>query len=223
MTCVRYAPWALLLFALTGPLKASWISPVISEFHYDNRGADVDEFVAVMGPGGLDLSGWELVLYNGSNGRPYGMVALSGVLGDFGGGLGEAYWLISGLQNDHEAIALVSPTADIVDFVAYEAGVSAVTGVASGASARVLPVAEGNSTETGTSLQRIGLPGDWIWISAPATPGIVNPGIEGLSGSAAVPAVNVGLLWLSACVAWLPFAVRRRNFAGATAGGLAGI
>jgi len=222
MTCVRYAPWALLLFALTGPLKASWISPVISEFHYDNRGADVDEFVAVMGSAGLDLSGWVVVLYNGSNGQPYDAVTLSGVLGDFGDGLGEAYWPVRGIQNDHEAIALVSPTAVVVDFVAYEAAVSAVAGVASGASARVVPVTEDGNTEPGMSLQRIGLPGEWIWISAPATPGTLNPGLEGLSGSAAVPAANVGLLWVSALFAWLPFAVGRRISAGATAGGLAG-
>jgi hypothetical protein len=72
------------------------------------------------------------------------------------------------------------------------------------------------------SLQRIGLPGEWIWISAPATPGTLNPGLEGLGGSAAVPAANVGLLWLSALFVWLPFAVGRRILAGATAGGLAG-
>ena len=40
----------------------------ISEFHYDNAGADAGEFVEVTAPAGTDLTGWSIVLYNGTGG-----------------------------------------------------------------------------------------------------------------------------------------------------------
>ncbi len=43
----------------------------ISEFHYDNASTDAGEFIEVTGAAGTDLTGWSLVLYNGSNGEAY--------------------------------------------------------------------------------------------------------------------------------------------------------
>lgn len=38
----------------------------ISEFHYDNAGADVGEAIEISGPVGTDLTGWSVVRFNGS-------------------------------------------------------------------------------------------------------------------------------------------------------------
>lgn len=55
----------------------------INEIHYDNAGTDQNEFFEIMGVAGLDLSGWQVELYNGSNGETYGsIIHLSGVLAD---------------------------------------------------------------------------------------------------------------------------------------------
>ncbi|MEW8500560.1 MAG: hypothetical protein AB2699_18800, partial [Candidatus Thiodiazotropha taylori] len=56
----------------------------INEIHYDNAGSDTGEFVEIAGPTGTDLSGWQLVLYNGSASvlSPYANIDLSGVLTD---------------------------------------------------------------------------------------------------------------------------------------------
>ncbi|WP_197481070.1 hypothetical protein, partial [Oleiphilus sp. HI0086] len=43
----------------------------INEFHYDNQGADQNEFVEIAGLSGTDLLGWQLEFYNGNNGRRY--------------------------------------------------------------------------------------------------------------------------------------------------------
>ncbi|MGZ9100231.1 MAG: Calx-beta domain-containing protein, partial [Brevundimonas sp.] len=45
--------------------------PFINEFHYDNPGSDTGEFIEIAGAAGTDLTGYSLVLYNGSNGTTY--------------------------------------------------------------------------------------------------------------------------------------------------------
>ncbi|MBK8389903.1 MAG: hypothetical protein IPL23_11765 [Saprospiraceae bacterium] len=48
----------------------------INEFHYDNNSTDVGEFIEVRigdpQPAAMDLSGYSVVLYNGSGGVTYG-------------------------------------------------------------------------------------------------------------------------------------------------------
>ena len=38
----------------------------VSEIHYDNDGTDTGEAIEIAGPAGTDLTGWSVVLYNGS-------------------------------------------------------------------------------------------------------------------------------------------------------------
>ncbi len=42
-----------------------------SEIHYDNVGTDAGEAIEIAGPAGTDLTGWSVVLYNGSGGASY--------------------------------------------------------------------------------------------------------------------------------------------------------
>ena len=203
MLRLRCASLTLLLFALVLPVRAAWISPFISEIHYDNAGADVNEFVAVTGPAQTDLSGWRIDLYNGTNGLPYQSVALSGRLGGSADSLAERSWMMSGMQNGPDAVALLSPTDRLVDFVAYEAAVVAGPGTAiEGAVARLIPVAEGGGTVPGNSLQRRETEFDWAWFAGTATPGLLNPGLAGIE-SGLVPVTDGLQLWMAGCLAWL--------------------
>jgi hypothetical protein len=195
MASIRLAPLALLLLVCTLPARANWISPFISELHYDNAGSDVGEFVAVGGPPGLDLSGWQIVLYNGSNGSPYDALPLSGMLGA-GNGLAEMYRTVGGMQNGPDAVALISAADAVIDFVAYEGAVVATDGLAAGMTARDLPIAEGSATPVGSSLQRVGSLADWTWSTGPASPGMVNVGLVP-PAQGRVPIVASWLVWFS--------------------------
>ena len=206
------APYALLALVLSShvlPVHASWLAPFISELHYDNAGADVDEFVAVSGPSGLDLSGWQIALYNGGDGRAYRSLGLSGTLGSADGGLAEVSWPFAGLQNGPDAVALISPLDAVIDFIAYEAGVVATEGAAQGLRARLLSVSEDGSTPVGYSLQRTGSADSEFWVVATATPGAVNPGLTEV-GSHRIPTLGGGYLWFAGAGGWLLLTFSRR-------------
>ena len=68
------------VFLLAQPATAQVF---INEIHYDNSGTDTGEAIEVAGPAGTDLTGWTIVLYNGSTGAVYGSTTnLSGVIAD---------------------------------------------------------------------------------------------------------------------------------------------
>lgn len=89
----------------------------INEFHYDNGGTDVGEFIEIAGLAGTDLTGWRIVLYNGANGLAYDTRVLSGVLADAGGGPGmmSLAYPVNGIQNGApDGIALVDAAGNLV-------------------------------------------------------------------------------------------------------------
>ena len=71
----------------------------INEIHYDNAGSDLNEGVEIAGPANTDLSGWQLVLYNGGNGQPYSTISLAGIFSDLMSGFGVLSFAYSGIQN----------------------------------------------------------------------------------------------------------------------------
>lgn len=126
----------------------------INEFHYDNTGADENEFVEIAGPVGTDLTDWDLEFYNGSNGqRVSPILNLSGTIADDSNGFGFIAFLRSGIQNDTEAIALVDPDGTVVQFISYEGTVTATNGSANGMTSVDIGVSESSSTPVGRSLQ----------------------------------------------------------------------
>lgn len=208
MNAAKFALLACVWFVGVAPIHATVLEPFISEVHYDNAGADVGEFVAVTGPQGLDLNGWEIALYNGSNGSVYGVLPWTGQLLAGSDDVIEAYWPATGLQNGPDAIALISDSGTVADFIAYEQAVTANDGAAAGATARLLPLSEGGSTVAGDSLQRVGALSEWLWIAGASSPGVVNPGLQ-LPQVVAVPLPTVLGLWLIAVAGW--FALRMRS------------
>ena len=153
----------------------------INEIHYDNTGADVGEAIEIAGPAGTDLSGWDLVLYNGNGGASYQTTALSGTITDQDNGYGVLSFSISGIQNGSpDGIALVDDSSSVVQFLSYEGSFTATNGPANGMISTDIGVSEPSSTAVGYSLQLTGTgnaASDFSWASAAAnTFGAVNTG-----------------------------------------------
>jgi DNA/RNA endonuclease G (NUC1) len=142
----------------------------ISELHYDNTGTDADEAIEISGPAGTDLTGWQLVLYNGTGGLAYGTTTLSGPIPASAScstrGVIVQTYPSNGIQNGSpDGIALVDATGTVVEFLSYEGTFAAVDGPAVGLTSVDIGATETGSEPLGQSLQRTG--GD-IW-NAPAT------------------------------------------------------
>ena len=85
----------------------------INEIHYDNIGGDEDERVEIAGSAGVDLTGYSIVHYNGSNGTIINSSNIIGSIPDQQAGLGTLTISVP-LQNDAEGIALVNPVGTVI-------------------------------------------------------------------------------------------------------------
>lgn len=128
----------------------------INELHYDNSGADSNEFIEIAGAAGLNLDGWTLLAYNGSNGQVYNTTNLTGTLADQEGGFGTLSFAISGLQNSVDGVALINSDDEVVQFISYEGSFSATEGLAEGLTSTDIGVSETSSTAVNYSLQLSG-------------------------------------------------------------------
>lgn len=127
----------------------------INEIHYDNSGSDSGEAIEIAGPVGIDLTGWSLVLYNGTGGAKYNTTNLAGVITDqSGSGYGALSFPIAGMQNGSpDGIALVNAANNVVQFLTYEGGFTAIDGPAAGLTGTDIGVTESSATAIGLSLQ----------------------------------------------------------------------
>ncbi len=162
-------------------------SPVfISEFHYDNTGADTNECIEVLAPAGTNLGGYSLVLYNGNGGAPYLTVSLSGVVVNDGSGTGTLAFDIAGIQNGEtnavpppDAMALIDNLGNVIEFWCYE-GAGTATFVAVGGGANGLTCTNTVVDEDqpvpapGTTLKRAA-PLTWSGPSAGDCTGVSGP------------------------------------------------
>ncbi|MBG6133098.1 exonuclease III [Aquimarina sp. EL_43] len=134
-------------------------SVFINEIHYDNASTDVEEAIEIAGTAGTDLSGWSIVLYNGSNGTVYNTISISGVIPDQQNGFGTIVEILptNGLQNGApDGIALIDNNNAVVQFLSYEGVITATNGPASGLTSTDIGVSESSSTPVGASLQLSG-------------------------------------------------------------------
>ncbi len=139
-----------------------------AELHYDNVGTDAGEAIEISGPTGTDLTGWSVVLYNGSNGAAYTTTPLSGVIVDACGGRGVTVinYPVNGIQNGSpDGMALVDAQGGVVEFLSYEGVMTAVGGPADGLTSTDIGVSEAGTEPLGQSLARAA---DGSW-SGPAT------------------------------------------------------
>ena len=154
----------------------------INEIHYDNAGADTGEAIEVAGPAGTDLTGWSLVLYNGTGGAAYTTTSLTGVIPDQAGGFGvvSVSYPANGIQNGApDGLALLDASSTVLQFLSYEDDFTATDGPAAGLASTDIGVSETSSTPVGSSLALIGTGrtyDDFRWAATPASSfGSVNP------------------------------------------------
>ncbi|MEK6675037.1 MAG: IPTL-CTERM sorting domain-containing protein [Planctomycetota bacterium] len=160
---------------------------VINEIDYDQPGTDATEFVELFGPGGLSLSGWSLVFYNGSGGAVYLTVALTGsipvdgyyVVGCTGvTNVDQTLTACNSVQNGAPDGVVLANGATVVDALSYEGSFTAVGGVAAGM------LLSDIGTDTG-SVAAEGLSqcpdGTGSFAVRPSTPGVANdcPSVTG--------------------------------------------
>lgn len=159
----------LCLFFLT-----SGNSQIINEFHYDNAGGDVGEFVeiAIPDPQPGDLSMYQITHYNGnSSGGVISSTTLDAISVTCSAGICYYVWTPSSLQNGPDGIALSGPSG-LIEFISYEGVVTAVGGPVPGAVSTNVGVSEGSSTPIGTSIARNA---SGVWESGIIeTPGAIN-------------------------------------------------
>lgn len=151
----------------------------INELHYDNTGTDVGEFVEIAGPAGERMNDWMLIAYDGTTGLWYGLVRLSGTIPNQQNGYGTLSFAFANLQNGAaDAIALVTPSGNVMQFLSYEGGMTASGGAADGKSSLDIGVAEPGTDPVGRSLQLGGngtTYAQFFWQSPlVATPGAIN-------------------------------------------------
>ncbi|MCB0526630.1 MAG: hypothetical protein KDC86_19090, partial [Saprospiraceae bacterium] len=169
----------------------------INEFHYDNTGTDVGEFVEVAGTAGLDLSDYQIVLYNGNGGVVYDTDNLSGFIDDEGSGFGAVSlsYPSNGIQNGApDGIALVQISSNMVlQFISYEGSFQANGGPADGMFSTDVVVNEPGSDPVGLSLQLTGsgqVFDDFTWVGPIAeSPGFLNAGQTITPLPSSIPAV----------------------------------
>ena len=128
----------------------------INEFHYDNSGTDSNEFIELAGTAGVDLTGWTLLGYNGSNGEVYITTNLTGILPDQGNTFGTLSFYISGLQNSTDGFALINSNDEVIQFLSYEGSFTATDGAALGTTSTNVGVYETSTTSSNYSLQLSG-------------------------------------------------------------------
>ncbi|HEY2899551.1 MAG TPA: DNA/RNA non-specific endonuclease [Polyangia bacterium] len=155
----------------------------LSELHYDNAGADVGEAIEVSGPAGTDVTGWQVVLYNGTGGASYNTQTLSDTIPATCGGRGVLVlsYPTNGIQNggttttgttDPDGVALVDAGGTVVEFLSYEGTFAAANGPAVGRLSVDIGVRELGTEAPGQSLQRSNT-GAWAG-PAPSTFGSCN-------------------------------------------------
>ncbi|MFK7770648.1 MAG: hypothetical protein AB8F94_00860 [Saprospiraceae bacterium] len=181
--CDESAPAPEMLMAMDNCPSASTMVIFINEIHYDNAGGDVGEFFEIAGTAGLDLSGYQVALYNGSNAGVYNTINLSGVIPDEGTGFGAIDFQLpaNGLQNGSpDGLALVDAGGMVIEFLSYEGTITASGGPAAGLTSTDLGVEETGGALIGESLQRTGMGGmgsDFTWVGPlTETPGLLNIG-----------------------------------------------
>jgi len=153
-------------------------APWINEFHYDNAGVDVDEFIEIGCNRQVNLTGYQIVLYNGNGGLQYTTTHIAGVCSPPNNFVVQTYPQ-NGIQNGLDGIALVDECGAVIEFISYEGNFIAQNGPADGQRSEDIGVSENSSTIEGFSLQKVGTGcegNEFAWRPAYSSKGYVNDG-----------------------------------------------
>ncbi len=203
---------------LATSLQSHAAQVIINEIHYDNTGPDVAEGVELLGTPGLDISGWSLAFYNGSDGGVYKQIDIDQAFASSTDIASLINIPVSGLQNGPaDGVALIDALGEVVEFLSYEGEITAMSGAAAGLTSSALDVSESSSTAVGLSLQRFGelsYSGSGFimmnagWHLATASWGLLNEGQQLSAPPSAVP-LPAGLPLYTLATAAIAFARAR--------------
>jgi len=168
----------LLFFLFSFFSTGVWSQPNawINEFHYDNNGADQDEFIEIVieNAGGLTLSDFAVDLYNGNGGGSYKTVTMDNfTTGNTIDNFTVYSYVFSTIQNGSpDGISLTYQNTLISgQFLSYEGSITATDGPAIGETSTDILVNETGTTAVGHSLQLTGTGtqySDFTWASPEA-------------------------------------------------------
>ncbi len=173
----------------------------INEFHYDNTGGDVGEFVEIVieNPGLYTLSDFQVNLYNGNGGASYGVNTVDQfTVGSTSGNFTFYYWNVPaspGIQNGAPDGLALSYQGTVItgQFISYEGSFMATNGPANDVTSTDIGVLEAGSEPIGNSLQLGGTGtqySDFTW-NAPASETKGTPNIGQTFSSGSGPIISV--------------------------------
>lgn len=154
-------------------LPVAWIN----EIHYDNEGADHNEFVevVVLNPEKYYLDDMALYMVNGYNGRCYFMDTVQWFeLGERVGDYQFYIWYKAGIQNDCDGMHFVFKDT-LLDILAYEGSFVGTTAPSTGLVFPDIGVCENPDSPDTCSIYLSSYKGS-EWVYGKATPGYLNPG-----------------------------------------------
>jgi len=188
----KYISFGVTPIALTGALtgleaRSTYVGAVgtastnivrINEFHYDNAGTDVNEFVEIRITGNsgsqpADLSQYTVTLYNGSDKSAYLTETLDGLTQICDVSNCYYVWESIAIQNGAPDGIAISGPSGLIEFISYEGTFTAVDGIASGVLSVNVGVFETNSTDANAAIERA-VNGSWSLSASSNTKGIVN-------------------------------------------------
>jgi hypothetical protein len=166
----------------------------VNEIHYANSGVDSGEFVELAGPAGTDLTGVQVVLYDGATGTAYDGSRLTETIGV--NGVAVVDFPVEGIQDGPDAVALVDG-ATVTEFLSWGGDVMAADGPAAGLTSTDIGLVESDETSPESSLQVTGTgdtSGEFAWTGPKAgSRGAPNEG-QTLTAAAADDSVVPGLV-----------------------------
>lgn len=160
----------------------------INEIHYVNGPISQDQGVEIAGPAGIDLSNYELVLFERAGSSPILLqevhrCALAGLIDDEGAGLGAVWFPLAAMPESRGAVQLVNTiTGELTDIVHYDPffGIRDIfSAQGSGQQGPDQALRESNTDPVGYSIQRIGegtCAYDFTWARLPHSRGFLNLG-----------------------------------------------
>ena len=144
---------------------------IVNEFHYDNGGTDMNEFVEIAIPVGGDPTQVTVTLYNGNGGASYGSLTLSAAEYVGSDATYDYYVWNTSMQNGNDGIAISCADGTVLQFITYEGAFAATDGPASGQTGVDVGVAETSATTDTQAIQFDGM----AWVAdCPATAGATN-------------------------------------------------
>jgi hypothetical protein len=158
------------------PLPNAWIN----EFHYDNEGTDVDEFVEVVIEKAtlFDRADFSVSLYNGGDGKVYDSETVNNfTFGSTNKEFSLYTWFPASLQNGPDGFS-INYKDEAILLLSYEGSFTATDGSATGMVSSDIGI-EQSSTKTliGYSLQLASSGNRYAhfqWFDLKASPGIIN-------------------------------------------------